>query len=182
MTDPIAPAVESIKARGAIAASQNAGQAASPALIHQSAASEHGSRTEEILRTEIRHAADVMLNLVKWGITVEIAVSSLIFYARREIRSDAFLSALPKNAPLPWRVYVIGTLFLTMLALLFTILLWLVQRRRMHYRRMLFKLPNKLVDEAAPTKYGSWIYSLMFWSFPAFDLAVRAYYVLFLIR
>jgi hypothetical protein len=138
------------------------------------------SKAEEFLRDEIRHTADVMLKLVQWGITVEIAVSTLIFYARREIRSDPFLAHLPSGALLPWRVHIIGTAFLTMIAIMFTVLLFLVQRRRMYYRQKLYRLPNKLIDEIEPTKYGNWIYPLMFATFPAFDLAIRAYYILFI--
>jgi hypothetical protein len=129
-------------------------------------------KVEKFLRDEIRHEADVILKIVQWGITVETAVLSLIFYARRDIRTDLATHVLP-NGLLPWRVHLVGTFFLLMIAAMFTILLLLVQRRRMFYREKLYKLPDHLIGEMKPTKFSSWIYPLMFLMFPLFDFVVR---------
>ena len=133
-------------------------------------------RTEELLRTEIRHSADVILKLVQWGVTLQVAVATIIFYGRREIKADLATLHIPTGALLPWEIHLIGTLFLVMLASMFTVLLLLTQRRRVFYRTKLYELDDKLIKEGRPTTYTNWIYPPMFWSFPAVDLIIRVYF------
>jgi hypothetical protein len=137
---------------------------------------ERAIRREELLRLEIRHCADVMLRLVQWGVTLQIAVATITFYARREIKADLATLHHSQTSLLPWDIHIIGTLFLAMLAAMFTLILWLAQKRRMMYRWRLYDLSDKLIDESRPTKHGNWIYPVMFWSFPLVDILIRAYY------
>ena len=131
---------------------------------------------ESILREEVRSIRELWMRMLQWGVTVMIAAGSVIFYARRAIKED-FVAAgtLKHGAPLPLNVYLIGTAFLILLALVFTVLSGLASRRYRSYFDQLVRHSTSGVDDIIATGHSRWIMPFIFWLFPVFDVLLRIY-------
>jgi hypothetical protein len=91
-----------------------------PALIADQGGDSESFNAEKLLREEVRSIRELWMRILQWGITVLTGASTIIFYARRSVKEDLVASAILKiGEPLPMKVYLIGTVFLLLLAYIF---------------------------------------------------------------
>ncbi len=127
---------------------------------------------EQWLREEIRTTRATAMNLIQWGVTVLAAIESSLYYARRDVAEHLVkVGSLPANGLLPWPRWFLGTLFLTVIAYIFTSLLRYTQKKHVVYRKQLIGMkPSYSGIEEGPT--GSRLHMfphVMFFLFPLFD-------------
>jgi hypothetical protein len=119
------------------------------------------------------------MRILQWGVTVMIAAGSIIFYARRAIKDDLVsLNVLKAGEPIPLSVFSIGTAFLILLAIVFSVLSGLASRRYRSYFDQLVRVANRGsgINDVVATGFSRWILPYIFWLFPIFDLLLRTYY------
>jgi hypothetical protein len=118
---------------------------------------------EAILREEVRALRELWMRILQWGVTVMIAAGSIIFYARRAIKED-FVAAgkLNPGEPLPPKFYLIGTVFLILLAYVFSVLSGLASRRYRSYFDQLIRKATSGVDDIAASGHSRWIIPWIF--------------------
>jgi hypothetical protein len=135
-----------------------------------------GSSAELILREEIRSIRELWMRILQWGITVITGAGTVVFYARRAIRQDMVDSHVLKlGEPLPFKVYIIGTVFLLLLAFIFTELSKLASSRYRSYVGQLPQINKSGIYDLPGTGKSVWILPWLFYIFPAFDLLLRIY-------
>jgi hypothetical protein len=116
------------------------------------------------------------MRILQWGITVITGASSIIFYARRSIKDDLVAStALKAGEPLPLKIYLIGTVFLFLLAFVFTVMSGLASRRYRAYVGQLPQFNRSNIAEPTPSGHSLWILPWLFYLFPLFDVLLRIY-------
>lgn len=137
---------------------------------------------EVVLREEIRSLREMWTRVLQWGITVMTGAGSIVFYARRAIKEDLVLAGVLKVAqPLPMPVHLVGTAFLFMLALIFSLITITISWRFLRYFNQL--LINSTAADAsgvhddAPRISFVWFAPGLFFLFPLFDLFLRMYYL-----
>ncbi|MHB8270305.1 hypothetical protein [Bradyrhizobium sp.] len=132
---------------------------------------------EAILREEIRALRELWMRILQWGVTVMIAAGSIIFYARRAIKEDFTVAGkLKLGEPLPLTHHLIGTVFLILLAYVFSVLSGLASRRYRSYFDQLIRKSTSGVDDIIASGHSRWIIPWIFWLFPLFDILLRVYY------
>jgi hypothetical protein len=131
---------------------------------------------EQILREEVRSIRDLTFRMIQWGVAVLTATLTILFYGRRAFRDDFVAShVLKEGQQLPLEYYLIGTVFLAMIAGIFSFLTYLAQSRTAFYRRQIPAISTSgIVDPNPQPRARLWL-ALLYFLFPAFDLLVRFY-------
>jgi|SRR5450631_3358170 hypothetical protein len=136
-----------------------------------------GTLPEQILREEIRSIREMYFRMIQWGVTVLTAGLTIVFYGRRAFRDDFVdAGALKVGQQLPFKYYIVGTIFLAMIAFIFSVLTITAIKRLASYRRQLNQLSAPTIVEPPASRFTRWLFPVLFFLFPAFDLAVRIYF------
>ena len=134
---------------------------------------------EQWLREEIRANRIMILELMKWGVVVLSGVTSSLYFVRRDVAKHlAALGALPSYGTVPPGRWFIGTLFLTMIASIFSVLTTYVMKRHVGYRTQLLKrrLSYSRIQERETGGRIKYLHYFLFFAFPAFDLVLWFYF------
>jgi hypothetical protein len=132
---------------------------------------------EVVLREEIRAIGQNYMQLWRSGITVLPSLLVAISFVRKEFTELMIASGtLVQGQPLPLHRYVLGTLFLFVVAYSFKTLTDDLGRRWIwHIDRLQKDCDNALgVPSLSPGRFVGYYYSNIFLVFPWFDLFIRA--------
>jgi hypothetical protein len=133
---------------------------------------------ERWLRDEIRASRQIILGVMKWGVTVLTATGALLYYIRRDVANRMFtMHTLPQYGTVPPARWLVGTAFLAMIAFIYCIMTRYVVKRHVGYRSQLLDMDSYSGIEEGPTggKINNTFYFL-FYAFPAFDLILWFYF------
>lgn len=135
--------------------------------------------TEQWLREEIRANGIQMLGILQWGVTVLAGIETSLYYLRRDVTNHLVaLKQIQGDQLLPFPRWVVGTIFLTIIASIFAWLLRYVVKRHVSYRKKLLEISpmfSGIAEGPTGTKINHLPYFL-FYIFPAFDLVLWAYF------
>jgi len=128
---------------------------------------------EKWLRKEIRAVRALSFGLIKWGVTVLVAVESSLYYLRRDI-SEHLVKAgrIQAGELIPFVRWFLGTAFLLFLAFIFSSLVKYLTVKIVSYREQLISMPEcSGIKEVQPAK-SKWNVTpyLLFYAFPCIDL------------
>ena len=127
---------------------------------------------EQWLREEIRATRTSAMNLIQWGVTLLAAIESSLYFARRDVAEHLLkVNALPENELLPWPRWFLGTLFLTIIAYIFSSLLRYTQKKHVAYRTQLINMKpsySEIIEAATGSRLHLFPH-IMFFLFPLFD-------------
>jgi len=140
---------------------------------------------EKFLRDQMRAIIPVSITLAQWGVTVLLGFQAALYFIRKETK-EALIDqgVLAKNELLPLHRYLIGTLILLIVAIMFHALSNWVGRRYRYYMTELQNLPHKYPDYY---KKESDLYPFypkdsprvmirgLFYFFPLVDILIYAY-------
>jgi hypothetical protein len=130
---------------------------------------------EELLSDEVRAATTSMMTILQWGVTVMVSFQTALFFIRREIvASDIEAGRLPKGSQLPIGRWILGTLFLLVLATVFARLSARMALQYRHYKQQLIASRDSGIVDLPISHTSRWTYPLFF-VFPAIDIAFRLY-------
>jgi hypothetical protein len=129
---------------------------------------------EEIIREELRASSQVYMNLWRTGITLMTGAIVAIGFLRREVAEQIDSTDFSLLA-IPWQTYLLGSLFLAILAYAFHEML---RRQTMRYRwyegLLKTECDNALgVPTLTNTERNRSLFNLIFYLFPVFDVYVR---------
>lgn len=134
--------------------------------------------TEVELRKEIRSLHVVMTRVFQVGVGFLIAANAALFYIRKDVVEK--LISLGKLGPgqlLPLDRFLIGTIFLAMIAMLFVFVSRRLAKRYIFYREQLIpkSINGSQIDEL-PSHPKMLLYvSLLYFAFPLFDILLYGY-------
>lgn len=132
---------------------------------------------EKLLWEELRDLRDVALRLLQWGVTVLASLQTAIFFLRKDVYERMLASKeLTPDHHLPWNRYLVGTVFLFILASIFTYLLILVGNRYRKLREQLVATNLYQIEHGDAKKSARWVTVLVFFIFPLLDVFVRFYF------
>jgi hypothetical protein len=131
---------------------------------------------EEWLREDLRASRTQMLYLVQWGSTALAAVELNLYYIRQDVRKHLVEQHVMKpDQLLPIQRWILGTVFLSILAYVFSFYLHRLHRTHVGYRRQLIAMNPSYsgIHEDIPTggRIGR-VHYLLFFVFPLFDVFV----------
>jgi hypothetical protein len=130
---------------------------------------------EELLSEEVRTATTSLHTVLQWGLTVMVSFQTALFFVRREIlTSDIEAGRLPKGSQLPMGRWILGTLFLLVLATIFSRLSARAAAQYRHYKEQLIASRESGITDLPIRHTSRWTYPLFF-LFPAIDLVFRIY-------
>lgn len=131
---------------------------------------------EEFLRAELRSIRYIALRLCQWGVTVLISLHTAIFFLRKDIYERMLTSEeLTKEQYLPWNRYILGTIVLIIVALIFSLLTAFVGSRYRFYNSQLKTHAKSGVAVPDPPKMVRWLIFGLYFIFPALDIFIRFY-------
>jgi hypothetical protein len=135
---------------------------------------------ERILREEIRHLHMIQMRIMHWGVTVLASVQTLLYFVRREVTiSLQEQHQLAQGVPLPLHRYWLGTGFLTVLAFLAFFMALGTSSKLSFYRAQLSCDPDTPtasgIYERRAGKFFRYTALSIYFVFPCFDIAARAY-------
>ena len=128
---------------------------------------------ERMLRREVRFMRGATMRVAQWGLTVMIALYTAIGFLRQHVR-DQLLGAKQIE---PWQAlpayrYILGTLFLAVAALVFSVLMLRSGRILREYVGQLKNCPSGIADPV-PTNWTRGSMVFLFFAFPLFDVIVN---------
>lgn len=128
---------------------------------------------EELLSDEVRAFSDAVMKWSQWGVTLMVSLMTALFFIRREILVGYIEAGkLPKGSELPADRYLIGTVFLLIMAGILTKLSARNLEQYRHYKGQLASSRESGITDL-PIKYaGRWMYGLFF-LFPAIDFGLK---------
>jgi hypothetical protein len=131
---------------------------------------------EQYLREEVRAIQAHIVNLLRWGVTVLVSMQTVLFFVRRDVATTMAANPITANVmQIPLRRYLLGTLFLMLLAVIFYRLTMYALTRLAHYRaQLMIDAVSGIQDLPGRPGAQKWIFFLYF-VFPLTDLLFRAY-------
>jgi len=130
--------------------------------------------SEQIIRSEMQSLRSVGFNLCQTGIAICVAVEIVLVFIRRH--SYERLAGAGEAGFVPWGRFLIGTLFLAIIASIFTVLVLFVRDRYAFYNNLLRGKGEGGVVVPPPSKAGALGVAAIFFAFPVADLLLRAFY------
>ena len=93
---------------------------------------------EEVIRAELRSLADSYVKIWQTAVAVFPASMLALFYLRRDL-AERLISAkkLAQSEALPWDIYLLGTLFLLVMSVVFIGISHLIGNRYKYYDELL---------------------------------------------
>jgi len=109
---------------------------------------------ERILWDEVRNIREITLKLLQWSVTALASLEIALFYVRKDVHERMVAAGYPPSEPLPWDKRLRGTIFLLVVALFFTLMIYLAGRRRKMMGEQLGALNAYQIDYGKPTRWG----------------------------
>lgn len=135
---------------------------------------------EQWLREELRATRNLLQHHMSWGITALAAVALNIYYIRIAARTNLIsIGTLAPNEAPPFGRWIIGTLYLCLLAAVFIAITRRVARQHVVYRRQLIAMEGGYsgIEEKIPLNEYLWLTPyILFLSVPALDLIVWGWF------
>lgn len=128
--------------------------------------------SEQIIRSEMQSLRSVGFNLCQTGVAICVAVEIILVFIRRH--SYERLAGANEGAYVPWGRFLLGTLFLAIIASIFTGLVLFVRDRYAFYNNLLRGQSEGSVPVPPPGKVGVLGVAAIFFAFPVADLLLRA--------
>jgi hypothetical protein len=129
---------------------------------------------EKMIREELHHFREVSLRVSQWGVTVLASIETVLFFQRKDIYDRLILSgAITRGQPLPFSRYVVGTAFLVLVALAFTIITLTAGKRYRFYASLLSDDAKTFLPLPPITNTGRIVLLLLYFAFPLFDVLAR---------
>src|SRR3989442_7037309 len=135
--------------------------------------------TEGWLREEIRANRVQMLGIMQWGVTVLAGVETSLYYLRRDVTKHLVaVHQLKEDQLLPSGRWFVGTVFLTIIAITFCIILSYAIRRHVSYRRKLIEVAARFskIEEEPTGRKMNYVTYFLFLVFPMFDAVLWFYF------
>jgi hypothetical protein len=133
---------------------------------------------EEIVRDELKSLRDLSLRLAQWGVTVLAALQMVLYYVRNDVYARLLeAKAIQPGDLLPAGYYFTGTIFLVIVATIFTLFLYLLTNSYRYYRGLLGNEVSTTVAVPASrlSKVTRYLILLLFYVFPLIDILIRAW-------
>jgi hypothetical protein len=130
---------------------------------------------EQLLWEELRSIRDIALKMLQWGVTALASLQTALFFLRKDVYERMLLlKELLPGQHLPWAMYLRGTLFLLMVAVIFSYLLFLTGNRYRKIRAQLVKLNVYQIEHGQASKSARWVVLFVYFAFPVLDVIIRA--------
>jgi hypothetical protein len=131
---------------------------------------------EKILWEELRSLRDVSFRLLQWGVTVLASLQTAIFFLRKEVRDTMVASKeLESHLPLPFARYLMGTLVLSVVAVICCYLVALTGIRYRKMRDQLVATNYYGIAHGEPKKSARIVVFFIFLAFPILDIVIRVW-------
>ena len=130
---------------------------------------------EGIIRSEMQSLRSVGFQLCQTGIALSVGVEIALVFIRRQSYQRLLVNN-PGAAFVPWGRFLMGTLFLLVIASVFSGLVLFVRERYRFYDDLLVRQTETGVPVPPPTKSASLGVVAVFFAFPVADLLFRALY------
>jgi hypothetical protein len=130
---------------------------------------------EQIIRTEMQSLRSVGFHLCETGVALCVAVEIALVFIRRH--SYERLAAMNQAAHyVPWGRFLMGTLFLVVIASVFSGLVLFVRQRYDFYNTLLPRQSDSVVPVPPSTKLVTLGAITVFFVFPAADFLFRVFF------
>lgn len=127
-----------------------------------------------MIREELRGLRDIALRVSQWGVTLLVSLQTALFFFRKDVYERMLRNGdLKPDQGLPLDRYVVGTTYLTIVALIFFAMSMLVSKRFRFYYDLLETDEKALVPVPTLTNAGRWLIAALYFIFPVFDLLVK---------
>jgi hypothetical protein len=134
-----------------------------------------GKSKEELLSEEVRTAADLTVKVQQWGVTLMVTLQTSPFFVRRDIVQGLVVSKkLKEGAELPWHRYLIGTVFLVIVAYILSRFNQRMAAQYRHYKQQLIEARDSGITDL-PIVRTSRLVTWLYFIFPMIDVVFRAY-------
>jgi len=131
---------------------------------------------QKVLWEEFRNSRDMALKIMQWGVTVLVTLQTAIAFFRKDLFERMFASGeLLKGQYIPWNRYLLGTIFLFIVASIFTYILFMVGNRYKKTRAQLIKNNIYDIEFGEVGRSARYVILLLFYIFPIVDLLLRLY-------
>jgi hypothetical protein len=141
-----------------------------------------GKSKEELLREEVRFWMDITIKMMQWGLTLMATLQTAIVFLRREFLNTYIATGLLKpGEELPYKRYLMGTVFLGVAALILWALTNRSNQQYRHYKVQLIRSSESGIDDKPPSGIGKYLMYLFF-AFPVLDLIFKVWTVEIKIR
>jgi len=129
---------------------------------------------ERILRKEIRALHIAGMQIMQWGVTVLVSLQTALFFVRRDIISEyVSRGLLHSGEPLPWHRYIIGSVFLFVLATILARMSHRTSQRLYHYRKQLLECLPSGIEEIGRFPELRALAVGVYFVFPLLDIFLR---------
>jgi hypothetical protein len=129
---------------------------------------------EKLLWEELLALRDMSFKMLQWCVTVLASLETALFFVRKDIYEKMLAANLIGTAdPLPLRVFVRGTVFLFVVAVIFGWLNFRVANRLRTLRAQLVKLNFYQIEHPTTSKAARFVTLFMLLAFPIMDLFLR---------
>ena len=135
---------------------------------------EQKAQREMILWEELRSVREIALKMLEWGVTVLAALQATIFFFRTDLYQRMMAGGeLHAGQYLPWNRYIMGTVYLLFMAVIFSYLLGMVGNRYRKIRAQLVEVGCFGIEHGDSKKVGRYLAFMVFFAFPILDIALR---------
>lgn len=130
---------------------------------------------EDVLRVEIRNLRGTLLRVNQWGVTVLASIQTVLYFIRRDVLEH--LHAEKSNVLwLPRINYLMGTLFLFVVATLFCVISFRPSIRLRGYRDELKRFGvSGIAEREIHPVWARIVNFSLFYAFPFFDIVLRVF-------
>jgi hypothetical protein len=131
---------------------------------------------EFLLQEELRDLRNIAMRLLQWGVTVLTGLQTAIFFLRKDTYERMLAGGQLKSSEyLPLNRYLVGTVFLLVVAMFVTQLTSMVRDRYKFFYNQLGSKTYTGVAAHPLSKSGRWVLAAIFFSFPVLDVILRFY-------
>jgi hypothetical protein len=132
---------------------------------------------EDWLRQELRASSALLVSLMQWGVFILTALEVSFYYIRQDVAAHLRdLGRIHEDALLPLPYWLIGTIFLLLIAFFFTRYADRISANHALYRLQLISMTptySTIAESTAPTRP---LHRYLYYAFPLFDLAIWVLY------
>lgn len=132
---------------------------------------------EQTLRSEIQHCRELVISIMRWGVTVLIGMETSLWFMRMHVTEHlAKLDNLQADETIPFVRWLFGTVFMLIVACVFYAITRYVGLKLRDYRRQLLDMKGESITgieevQGASSTLRFTIYGLYF-IFPLIDLII----------
>jgi hypothetical protein len=129
---------------------------------------------EKILWEEVRGIREITLKLLQWSVTALASLETALFFLRKDIYERMIAAKqLGAGEYVPWDKHLRGTMFLLVVALIFSAMIFLAVGRQRKMRAQLVELNLYQIDYGQPRWWGRPLMLLVPLAFPIMDVVLH---------